>query len=178
MNIVLFGDSHLGRFGKNPTEKLEQLIDNSIVYNCSAGGFTSVDGAKRAELISTLNPDIVIFSYGGNDVAPWKPIVLQEEYLQNMRKIFEAFSDSRKILLISPDVKLADPLQTDEFNNSLHEYRDAQIGICNEFNVSVIDGNEIVETLGEDYHEDDGVHMNEAAYKLVIDAFAKTINLS
>ncbi len=176
MNIVLFGDSHLGRFGKIPTEKLENLIDNSIVYNCSAGGFTSADGAKRAELIGTLRPDTVIFSYGGNDVAPWKPIVPKEEYLQNMRKIFEAFPDSKKILLVSPDVKLADPLQTKDFNYSLHEYRDAQISICNELNVMVVDGNEVVETLGEEYHEDDGVHMNKAAYIRVIEAFAKTIN--
>jgi lysophospholipase L1-like esterase len=175
MNIVLFGDSHLGRFGKNPTEKLEKLIDNSVVYNCSAGGFTSTDGAKRAELIGTLKPDVVIFSYGGNDVAPWKPIVRKEEYLQNMRKIFEAFPNSAKILLISPDVKLADPLQTDEFNTSLHEYHDAQVSLCNELNVTVISGNEVVRPLGNDYHEDDGVHMNDAAYIRVIEAFAGTI---
>ncbi len=176
MNIVLFGDSHLGRFGKIPTEKLEKLIDNSIVYNCSAGGFTSADGAERAELIGTLKPDVVVFSYGGNDVAPWKPIVPKEEYLQNMRKIFEAFPDSVKILLVSPDVKLVDPVQTQQFNSSLHEYRDAQKALCDELNVSIIVGNEAVESLGDEYHETDGVHMNEAAYLRVIEVLANTIN--
>lgn len=176
MNIVLFGDSHLGRFGKSPTLQLESLIENSTIYNCSAGGFTSTDGVKRAEFISQLDPDVVIFSYGGNDVAPWKTIVSKDTYLQNMQKIFEAFPNARKILFTSPDVLLDEPTHTSQYNDSMRDYQAALEVIRDEFGVSLIDGNQVTASLGGACHETDGVHMNEAAYSKVIEAFANTIN--
>ncbi len=174
-SIVLFGDSHLGRFGKDYSEALEHLMQDTVVYNCSAGGFTSEDGAKRAELIAKLQPDVVIFSYGGNDVAPWKPLIPLKYFLHNMEIIFAAFPHSQKILFTSPDVNLVDTHQTQQFNASLHEYRSALQPVCASFNVTVVDGNEVVSSLAEAHHEDDGVHLNKAAYSKIIDAFANTI---
>lgn len=176
MNIVLFGDSHLGRFGKNSTEQLEKLVENSTVYNCSAGGFTSIDGAKRAQFIGALTPDVVVFSYGGNDVAPWKNVTPKALYLENMKEIFKAFPSSKKILFASPDVKVADPDQTNKYNSTIREYRDALTPVCDELSVLVIDGNLAVSGRGEKYHDDDGVHMDDVAYEKVVQAFAATIN--
>jgi lysophospholipase L1-like esterase len=176
MNIVLFGDSHLGRFGKRYIDQLEALVKDSVVYNCSAGGLTSSDGVRRVDFIAGLKPDIVIFSFGGNDVAPWKNIVPKPVFIDNMRTIFEAFPHSAKIIFTSPDVAVADPGQTREYNNSIHEYRHALTKICDELGVAIVDGNMVIRPQGGDYHEEDGVHMNDIAYLDVVNAFAKTIN--
>jgi len=176
MNIVLFGDSHLARFGKDRLVQLEELVNGSIVYNCSAGGMTSTDGAKRAELIGTLNPDVVVFSYGGNDVAPWKSVVPKELYLRNMRNIFQAFPNSKKVLFESPDVRLPDLDVANEYNNSIHDYRGELKPICDELGIAIVDGHATTASLGENNHEDDGIHMSDAAYSEVITALADTIN--
>jgi lysophospholipase L1-like esterase len=176
MNIVLFGDSHLGRFGKLLCEQLEGLVEESTVYNCSAGGFTSADGAKRADYIAKLNPDVVVFSYAGNDVAPWKDVVPKEAYLQNMRKIFNAFPNSKKVLFTSADVAVADSAQAHEYNSALHAYREALAPICEELSVFIVDGGKAVSSLGKDCHVEDGVHMNDEAYAKVVEALAAAIN--
>jgi lysophospholipase L1-like esterase len=175
LNIVLFGDSHLARFGKDPIEQLEKLLDGAIIYNCSTGGFTSADGARRAAVIGKTTPDVVVFSYGGNDVSPWKIGVPEAEFLQNMKHIFEAFPESHKLLFTSPDVAVADPAQTEAYNTAIHRYRASLKPMCDELQVTVVDGGQIIAPLGEAYHEDDGVHMNQAAYVKVIGALADTI---
>lgn len=177
MNIVLFGDSHLGRFGKRFIDQLEGLIDNSIVYNCAAGGFTSSDGVRRVDYIARLKPDVVIFSFGGNDVSPWKEVVAESVFLSNMRRIFEAFPDSSKLLFTSPDVAVANQDQANIYNNSIHTYREALEPICEELGVLIVDGNDTVRDLQGDYHEDDGVHMNKNAYRNLVNQLAKTITL-
>ena len=176
MNIILFGDSLLGRLGKIPISQLEDRISGSTIYNCATGGFNSNDGAKRASYIGTLSPDVVIFSFGVNDTAPWKSMVSEGDFLRNMNSIFGAFPESRKLMLLCPHINLADQAQTNEFNASLDSYYTALKKPCKENLVRVIDTDQVVASLGEDYHIEDGRHMNNIAYELVIEAIAQTIN--
>ncbi len=176
MNIILFGDSHLARFGKHQIEELERRIKDATVYNCSTGGFNSLDGARRAATLGTLQPNIVIFSYIGNDVAPWKSGIPIDSYLHNMSKIFEAFPNSKKILFIPPDVSVERPDQTLEYNSRMHCYQERLLPVCLALNVTVIDGNRILASIRDDYHVSDGVHMNEGAYSKLIEALANSIN--
>ncbi len=176
MNIVLFGDSHLGRFGEKLIGQLESLVEGATAYNCSAGGFTSSDGVKRVDFIAKLKPELVIFTFGGNDVTPWKQIVSKDIYLRNMRKIFEAFPESAKLMLLSPDVAVADPEQTREYNSLLHEYQTDLRPICQELGVDVVEASQVLASLNGDIHVEDGVHMNDQAYAKVIEALAQAIN--
>jgi lysophospholipase L1-like esterase len=68
-NIVLFGDSFLGRWGKKYIDKLEALVSGSIVYNCAAGGLDTADGLVRACYIAGLKPDYAVLSFGANDAV-------------------------------------------------------------------------------------------------------------
>lgn len=172
MNILLFGDSLLARMNKKLVVELESLVGDAIVYNCATGGFNTRDALRRVAYLSLLQPDVVIFSLGANDVAPWKTITSKDEYLQNMQTIFEAFKDSRKLVLICPDVQLNDPVQTDEFNTALHEYSQALQALMNDETFKVVDANEVLAPLSGDYHAEDGLHMNEAAYELLLKQFA------
>ena len=175
MDIVLFGDSHLGRFGKSQVELLESLIPGSIVYNCAMGGATSEDGVVRAKFMGQLQPDVVIVSYKGNDVSPWKKITPKEKYLQNMRAVFEAFPYSRKILFSSPDVELADATQTEKYNQRATKYAEALLPVCDELGVVIVHGQDVVSAMNEVHHEPDGVHMTEPAYREVIYTLATAV---
>ena len=175
MNIVLYGDSHLARFGKEAILLLEEHIPGSTVFNCSAGGFTSEDGARRADYIASLRPDLVVFSYGGNDVAPWKQRVSKPDYLQNMTKIFKAFAGAKKIIFFSPDAVVADVAQRKQYNDSLHDYRSELVPLCASHDISILRANQVLSPLGDTIHVEDGIHMNEAAYRLFIKALADSM---
>jgi len=175
MNIVLFGDSFLGRFGKNLIDQLESTIPKSIVYNCAAGGWNSTDLKNRAQLIAKLNPDYVVLSYGGNDVAPWKKVVAQNEFQANTELILKAFSNSKIIILLCPNVNLESTEHTLEYNNALRSYYRGIEESLNNFDAHCIDTNLILADMG-DCHEDDGVHINGQAYDRIILKLGELIN--
>jgi lysophospholipase L1-like esterase len=167
MNIVLFGDSFLGRFGKNLIDQLEVTIPDSTVYNCAAGGLNSNDLSKRADYIASLEPDYVIFSFGGNDVAPWKETVSLADFRENTKSIFEAFSNSTIIMLLCPRVQLESSDQTQQYNNGLSIYNKTLIELCDKPSSLYIDIDKLLEGI-DDYHEDDGIHFNQQTYDKVI----------
>lgn len=174
MNILLFGDSFLGRFNRSLIEQLESSIPNSTVYNGAAGGWNSDDGAERSQYIARLKPDYAVFSFGGNDTAPWKDKVGEQEFLSNMESIFNDFGDSKRIMLLCPDVNVEDANQTEEFNRLLAEYNARLIEMCNQMDVRVIDTNNLFVAL-DDYHVEDGIHINQSGYDLIIGKLAELI---
>lgn len=172
MNIVLFGDSLLGRFNRILINELEQAIPSSTVYNCAAGGWNSNDGAKRVEYIAQLNPGYVILSFGANDTAPWKDQVALPIFIKNMERMIRAFTKSKVIVLLCPKVALESPEQTKEFNDSLELYNEAIRRLSSEHHAECIETDSLLKNL-DNYHEDDGLHVNKAAYDLVIQAVQK-----
>ena len=172
MNIVLFGDSLLGRFNKNLINQLEQTIPSSTAYNCAAGGWNSNDGMKRVEYIAKLNPNVVVLSFGANDTAPWKEQVALSTFIQNMEFMVRTFTKAKVIVLLCPHVSVESPEQTKEFNNNLDVYNETIKRICDERHAAYIDSDELLGHLG-DYHEDDGVHLNQAAYDLIIEEIGR-----
>lgn len=167
MNIVLFGDSLLGRFNRNLINQLEQTIPSSVVYNCAAGGWNSNDGTKRAEYIAQLAPDFTILSFGANDAAPWKEQVSLPQFIQNMQFIVRVFTKTKVIVLLCPQVNLDSPEQTKVFNDSLNLYNEAIRRICDEYHAEYIEADKLLSSIHE-YHDDDGLHLNKAAYDLII----------
>lgn len=172
MNIVLFGDSLLGRFNKNLINQLEQAIPSSTVYNCAAGGWNSSDGIKRVDYITKLKPDLVVLSFGANDTAPWKEQVPLSTFVHNMEFMVRTFVKSNVIVLLCPHVSVESPEQTKEFNNNLDVYNEAIKRICDEHHAAYIDSDELLGNL-DDYHEDDGVHLNQTAYDLIIEEIGR-----
>ncbi|MFZ3009741.1 MAG: SGNH/GDSL hydrolase family protein [Candidatus Microsaccharimonas sp.] len=170
--IVLFGDSLLGRFNNNLIDQLEQTIPSSNVYNCAAGGWNSNDGIKRVEYIAMLSPDVVVLSFGANDTAPWKEQVALSTFIQNMEFMVRTFTKAKVIVLLCPHVSVESPEQTKEFNNSLDMYNEAIRRICDEHHAVYIDSDGLLVNL-DDYHEDDGVHLNQAAYDLIIEGIGR-----
>ena len=171
-SIVLFGDSLLGRFGKEYISLLEEKLDGFRVFNCAAGGMNSADGVERVDFISQLKPDVVVLSFGANDCAPWNEGVGLDDFLSNMQLMIESFAYSNVVVFLCPPVYDPDDLQSsDAFNDVLRRYNSKLRKLALDMNVSVIDSGEIYGSLlkqGNDYHMGDGVHLNEFGYDVFI----------
>jgi len=177
--IILFGDSHLGHFGWRWMSKLETKLKNSTVYNCAAGGLNTKDGIKQAPFISKLKPDYVILSFGGNDAATWKDGVPIKEFESNYNQIVESFNGSKVILFLPPPANDSkDAKGTEEYNESLLKYNKLIREISKRKKTGLIDSERIYGKLldkGKNYHEEDGVHLNDKGYEILIKELVKQV---
>lgn len=179
-SIVLFGDSLLGRFGKDLIIKLEKAVPNSMVYNCAAGGLNTVDGLKRAAFIAKLKPEYVILSFGANDSSPEEGRKVPErDFEKNYDAIIKSFSGSGVIIFPCPpadDPK--DPMGTQSFNNTLARYNKIIRSVAKNNGAMLIDSERVYGDLlarGRNYHEEDGLHFNDEGYGVFIREVAKLV---
>jgi lysophospholipase L1-like esterase len=176
-NIVLFGDSLFGRFGREYMLRLESLLPNSTIYNCAAGGCDTRDGLKCADFIATLESDVVCLSFGVNDSNPFKgqPVPI-EEFESNLDSIIKAFSASTVILFPCPPVHDPnDPDGTREFNEVLERYNQVIKDLAAKNGSQCINSKKIYGTLAEhnqEYHLEDGLHLNDLGYRTLIKQLA------
>lgn len=179
-NIILFGDSLFGRFGRDYITQLEEAVKDITVYNCAAGGFDTRDGIKRADFIAQLKADYVCLSFGVNDSNPFKgqPVPL-EEFIQKFTSIVQSFSSSKIILFPCPPVyDPKDPEGTKSFNDILNKYNEAIKDIAIKTDSEIIDSETVYGQLlkqGENYHLEDGLHLNDLGYQKLIESLARLI---
>lgn len=179
-SVILFGDSLFGRFGRDYILQLEEAIENVTVHNCAAGGFNTRDGLKRAGFIAQLKADYICLSFGANDCSPFKgqPVAL-EEFAQNLVFIIKSFVGSKVILFPCPPVyDPGDPVETKNFNDILVQYNTVIKNIAKETNTGLIDSENVYGELlekGENYHIEDGLHLNDVGYKKLVEQLAKLI---
>lgn len=175
MKIVLFGDSLFGQFGKHRILKLEKAIPGADVYNCAVGGWDSNDCVKKAPYIAQLEPDFMILSLGTNDASSWKLVPI-DKFKENIPKILDSFSASKVIFFLPPpsDESKHDPNKKRK-NETTKQYHDAAKEICESKGVDYIDSWQIFLPMlnrGEVYHVDDGTHLEENAYDIIISEIA------
>lgn len=173
--IVLFGDSMLGRFNKARIDRLEREIGaDAVVVNCAAGGWTSADGVRRAELVARMDPDVVVLSFGANDCAPGRHVSL-DAFTANVRSIVAAFARSRVVAFLPPSVVEHDGVGPRGRTNAvLDTYRTAlRTAVAGR----VVDADATLAPLvaeGTAVHED-GLHLTGPAYRTVITALGRQI---
>ena len=178
--ILLFGDSLFARFNKPLILELEKLLPEYDIYNCAVGGWNSNDGAKKAEYLALLKPDVTLVSLGINDMAPWKQISL-DTFKMNLVQIFSYFTTSKIIFLLPPPVneskEIGDIKRT---NDSLKQYVEVIKNVSSTTsNVTVLDSWDLYRPLlpkdNKDYHTDDGVHLNEYGCSLLVSKIAELV---
>lgn len=171
-SLILFGDSLLGRFGKLYIDELESALKDVTIYNCATGGFNTEDGIKRVDFIAQLKPNYVILSFGANDCAPLKKQVSEKSFEQNLDYIIEAFPGSKVVIFLCPPaVNLIDWGDTDKFNTQLSKYNKIIRKVAERRKASIIDSEKIYGDLiekGENYHLEDGIHLNETGNSIMI----------
>ena len=176
--FVLFGDSLLNNFNKELIIKLEGALKVYDVYNCAAGGWDSRDGVKKSGYIASLKPDVVVIGFGTNDAAPWKQVPL-EEFEKNVNIILDNFKSSKIIYFLPPPVNEEKEQEDEKRSNvTMKLYHDAAKRICLGKGASIIDSWSIfmpMLTQKKDYHEEDGVHLNDFGYEILIKNMASGI---
>lgn len=202
-HLILFGDSHFGRFGQKKILSLEDKVRTTKsldigVINIAAGGMTSRDCIRSAEYIAKLNAEYICISLGANDCNPFKnqPVSL-EEFRDNMRNIISAFSHSinldreksKVIIFPCPPVFDANDMEgTNKFNVLLDLYNkvlfeEADFANKNHAtnkgpNIIVIDTKSVYEPLiqaGTIFHDTDGLHLNEVGYSVMTEELIKVV---
>ena len=169
--LILFGDSLFGQFGKDLIIKLEEELQEYDVYNCAAGGWDTNDCVQKAPYISRLQPEVVVISLGTNDASPWKKVELSV-FASNLEQILSSFSSSKIVYFLPPPVnETKQPEDKKRNNNDTKQYSDVAKDVCAKNDALVIDSWKIFKPMldsGQDYHVEDGVHLNDFAYKTII----------
>lgn len=178
MKVILFGDSLFAQFGKTQVLKLEKQIADADVYNCAVGGWDSNDCVKKAPYIAQLKPGVLIISLGTNDASSWKLVEL-EKFKENVNKIIDIFRGSKFIYFLPPpsDETKQTPGRIRK-NETTKQYHDAAKHICEEKGALTINSWDIFKPMldrGEVYHVDDGTHLEENAYDIIITEIAKLL---
>jgi len=175
-NLILFGDSLFGLFDKELIDILEEKLPGYRVYNCAARGQNSNDCSSQANYISQLNPEILAISLGLNDSAPWKKVPLVQ-FKQNIENILSYFPKSKIIFLLPPPIdETIDSRPHKRTNNLIDKYSEATREVCLKKGAMIINSPVLFKPLlgsKEYYHVEDGTHLNEVGYMLVIEKLAE-----
>ncbi len=176
-NLILFGDSMLCNFGTEQIDKVESVFPDLHIHNCATGGLTTAGGLKKVGYISRLRPDIVLLSFGINDLFRHK--LTPKDFLVNLEKIIEYFSNSRVIVWLTPKANdLNDIKGSNEFNTEIAKYNEIVKSFCSKNKVEFIDSftdYDIEVGKKDQYHEDDGIHLTDDGYGRFIEALIKVL---
>ncbi len=175
--LILFGDSMLGHFGCELIQKVESETSVDI-YNCAMGGATTEDGLKKALYIASLKPDIVLLSFGTNDI--FKKNLSASDFLKNLTQIIDLFKGSRVIVWFTPKANdINDVEGTLKFNSQILRYNDEVRKYCEVNKIEFIDSfsDYKIEVGTKDiYHEDDGIHLVDTGYEPFISSLVRILN--
>ena len=180
MKIVLFGDSLLKNFGKDQLLELETAVAGADIYNCAVGGWDTNDGVKKSPYIAGLKSDVVILGFGTNDCAPWKQVPL-EQFRTNIKQLLQHFAGSRVLYFLPPPIRQANGHGADYQRSPemVKRYHDAAKELLAQEGIEYLDSHAIFTPLlesNQNYHIEDGIHLNDLGYKILIKELSKLIN--
>jgi lysophospholipase L1-like esterase len=167
VRIVFLGDSHLARVRRDVS------IVGPDVCNAAEGGATALDLVPQAAGAAVEEDDLVVFSVGTNDAAPWRQVPVTA-YAQAVRRCMRAVPARRWIYLAPPGVDESRLTGSHTRTNAvLDEYRDVAVSVCNDAGARVVRTDCVVGPLGSEAFVSDGLHLSGRAYKVVLAAIAE-----
>ena len=179
--LVLFGDSLFAHLSKSYLLELEARLQEYDIYNCAVGGWDSNDCVKKGPYIASLEADTVVISVGTNDASPWKQVDIND-LEDNIISLIQIFNGSKLIFFLPPPIN-EDALSKDSKRKSLtndlmKQYHDSIKEICASKDVTYVESWSVFMPMiesGNDYHVEDGIHLNEEAYDVLFDEFEKLV---
>jgi lysophospholipase L1-like esterase len=157
MSVLVLGDSHLARVAP----VLSQLLPDATVR--AFGGAVATDLAGQADGLDLAAYDVVVVSVGTND-AGWREIPL--EVFTHEVEALVARVPGRVVLVTSPG---ADEARAPGWSNpKLATFAAAAAALVTAAGGTVIDTPSLLAPLGAGAFLDDGFHLTEAAYDLLL----------
>jgi len=172
MQRVLFvGDSHLDAVRGDRLAAFEAAADCAVT-NLAVGGSGVYD--VPTQLTGTpRGTDVTVLSLGTNDCAPWKQIAF-DDFQDELTKLV-ATLPGRLVYLAPPGVDDAKLGADDPSSERVDRYTDAARAIVEKHGGTTLETQQVLAKLGDDAFVEDGVHLTDAAYELLLAALARTV---
>lgn len=151
MRVVLLGDSHLARLQLS----LGRIGDD--VVNAAVGGAMADDVLHQAQRLPVRHDDVAVLSVGTNDTFR---AVTVDDFTQTLADLVARVVTARWVYLVPP---LRDSADYDA------AARDVLAGSGSS---AVVDSPGLLAPLGDEAFLDDGIHLTEAAYDVLLPAVA------
>jgi len=170
MTLLFLGDSHLDRVRGPLLDRMSGLA-GAPVENRAVGGSTVHELAGQADGLDLATYDAVVVSVGTNDAASWA--VVELDRFVEVLTTFVVGSSGRLVFLGSPGVDEVRLLgDGDRTSRELRAYADAAASLFGSHGHRVVRAETVVAPLGPDAFLEDGVHLSDAAYDLLLPALA------
>lgn len=176
--VVLAGDSHLAFMNRERLDQLEALLPGTAAHNCAAGGATSADLLRQAPVLARLAPSVVIVSVGTNDAMPSRRVALQP-FRANLEQVLGAFDGARCVGVGPPPAEARFEAEGGPSAQTLRSYHEEVRSVCASLGAGFVDAWALFEPLrrsGTAYHVEDGVHLDERGYGLLVPAIASVVS--
>lgn len=168
MSVLLLGDSHLARIRAGRLARLRALVGGQVT-NAAVGGSCSTALAGQA----CPGYDVLVISVGTNDGAPWKRLDL--DVFSSVLGDFVSTRPERLVYVAPPGVDEArlGLRPVDRTNQLMASYAAVGARLVERASGLLVDVPALIAPLGAAAFVDDGVHLSDAAYDLVIPALAR-----
>lgn len=165
MSVLVLGDSHLARV----RDLLEADATGMTVR--AFGGAIATDLAGQTDGLDPAVYDVVVVSIGTND-AGWRDVPI-ELFAKAFADLLERVTPARVVLVTSPG---ADEVRAPGWSTAkLGAYAAAGGELVVEAGGSVVDTPALLAELGPAAFLDDGFHLTDAAYDVLLPAIADAI---
>lgn len=176
--ILALGDSHLDRLGPRRSQLVCPAHGGGDVLNLAVGGSRTSELAGQVAEAAPRPGDHAVISIGTNDAASWYPVPLPEAVprLGAVLDELAARGVARVVLLTTPGVDRTRLPQSDDGTEAdLRAHATAYADLARVRGHTVVDAAAVVAGLGADAFVDDGLHLSEAAYDVLLPVLAAAL---
>lgn len=179
MKLLLLGDSIFGRLNDGMLSQMENLVFGLKILNSARGGMKSLDLAESGLSGQEVGANFIAISVGMNDCYHDVSVA---DFANNLDRLLDDLSNKINVLVLPPPP--VDTIRHGEegtrYNGKLKKYYIAEMSkVSNRTNVIFLDvWDDLISLMdkGIDFHEDDGVHLNQIGYEYVFSAIVKNIH--
>ena len=164
----MVGDSHLARVRGHRLGALEAALGCPVV-NLAVGGANVRDVAAQLDG-APADVDRVLLSVGTNDAAPWKQVPLPEFTV--LFAALVALLPGRLLYVASPGVVESRTAPGDRTLAGLAAYTEVARAAVARVGGQTLETPRLLGGLGDAAFEDDGLHLSEPAYDLLLGALS------
>jgi lysophospholipase L1-like esterase len=164
MSVLLLGDSHLAHIRR------DLVRVGPDVTNRAVGGSVAAQLQDQVAGIHLAAYDVVVVSVGTNDAAPWRDVTLPE-FTSAIAEFLPLVRDNGMVFVRSPGVD--EGVRGEALNRRMTEYADVAAALFTGAGGEVLDTPKVLAPLGRHAFIDDGLHLSQAGYDVLIPELAR-----
>jgi lysophospholipase L1-like esterase len=170
--VVLVGDSHLAHLGPAPEGLDLPGVDGvlNVAEDGAAAGHL-LDQVRRAGVTAD---DVLVVSVGTNDATPGRPRAV-DEFTETLRFLLDEVAPARAVLLVPPGVDEDRQTDDEHTNWGVAAYAERAAALFGAAGAQVVEAWVLLAPLRERAFADDGLHLSEAGYDVLLPALREAV---